>query len=114
MHQHPYLLPDGTLMPCMPLANCGLDSKMPNLLKTPLVEVLQPGSELYALSDMRLGDFLQTHAQECNQCEHKYTCKGGCRACAKQCGNLYGPDTKMCQYFKAGHYRFFEKFLNQR
>ena len=114
MRQHPYLLPDGTLMPCMPLANCGLDSEMPNLLKTPLIEVLQPGSELYALSDMRLGDFLQTHAQECNQCEYKYTCKGGCRACAKQCGNLYGPDPQMCQYFKAGHYRYFEKFFQQK
>ena len=111
MRQHPYLLPDGTLMPCMPLANCGIDSQMPNLLKTPLVEVLQPGSALYALSDMRLGDFLENHAKECNDCEYKFTCKGGCRACAKQCGNLYGPDTQMCQYFKSEQYRKFEKFL---
>ena len=111
MRQHPYLLPDGTLMPCMPLANCGIDDKMPNLLKTPLVEVLQPGSALYALSDMRLGDFLDNYAEECKQCEYKYICKGGCRAYAKQCGNLYGADTQICQYFKAGHYRFFEKFL---
>ena len=114
MRQHPYLLPDGTLMPCMPLANCGLDDQMPNLLKTPLIEVLQPGSALYKLSDMRLGDFLQTHAQECKQCEYKYTCKGGCRACAKQCGNLYGPDPAMCEYFKAGHFRHFEKFFQQK
>jgi radical SAM protein with 4Fe4S-binding SPASM domain len=114
MRQHPYLLPDGTLMPCMPLANCGIDDKMPNLLKTPLIEVLQPGSKLYALSDMRLRDFLKNHAKECNDCQYKYTCKGGCRACAKQCGNLYGPDPQMCQYFKAGHYRYFEKFLQQK
>ena len=111
MRQHPYLLPDGTLMPCMPLANCGIDHEMPDLLKTPLIEVLQPGSALYELSDMRLGDFLENHAEECNNCEYRYTCKGGCRACARQCGNLYGPDTQMCQYFKAGHYRAFEKFL---
>ena len=113
MRQHPYLLPDGTLMPCMPLANCGIDGEMPNLLKTPLVEVLQPGSALYTLSDMRLGDFLENHAQECNDCEHKYTCKGGCRACAKQCGDLYGKDAAMCQYFKLGHYQYFEKFFNK-
>ena len=113
MRQHPYLLPDGTLMPCMPLANCGIDNQMPNLLKTPLVEVLQPGSALYALSDMRLGDFLENHASECRKCEYKYTCKGGCRACAKQCGDLYGPDMQMCQYFKAGHYKAFEKFLTR-
>ena len=113
MRQHPYLLPDGTLMPCMPLANCGIDNQMPNLLKTPLVEVLQPGSVLYALSDMRLGDFLENHASECRKCEYKYTCKGGCRACAKQCGNIYGADTQMCQYFKAGHYKAFEKFFTR-
>ena len=111
MRQHPYLLPDGTLMPCMPLANCGIDGEMPNLLEKPLTEVLQPGSALYALSDMRLEEFLKNHAETCGKCEYKFTCKGGCRACAKQCGDLYGTDTRMCQYFKSGHFRHFEKFL---
>lgn len=112
MRQHPYLLPNGTLMPCMPLSNCGLDVQMPNLLKTPLSKVLQPGSALYELTGMSWGGLLEKHPGPCSECPHKAICRGGCRAYARQCGDLYGPDLAMCRYFNEKLFEHFERFMH--
>lgn len=113
MRMHPYLLPTGTLMPCMPLSNCGLDEEMPNLLRTPLREVLQPGSALFRLADMRVRDLFAKRPDKCARCEHRLECRGGCRACAHQDGDLYGPSADLCAYFKGGVREKFARFVGK-
>ena len=113
MRLHPYLLPTGTLMPCMPLSNCGLDEEMPNLLRTPLREVLQPGSALFRLADMRVRDLFAKRPDKCARCEHRLECRGGCRACAHQDGDLYGPSADLCAYFKGGVREKFARFVGK-
>ena len=100
MREHPYLLPDGTLMPCMPLANCGLDREMPNLRQVPLVEILKPHSKFLDFISVTPEEMFAREPSACARCQHRFECCGGCRARAYAAGNLYGPDPEMCEYFK--------------
>jgi len=111
---HPYLLPDGTLMPCMPLSNCGIDRKMPNLLEIPLTQALKPGSALFELSSMTVAEMFQKHPSKCTDCQYRFKCRGGCRARAYSVGDLFGPDTKFCRYFESGYEKLFEPYLDKK
>ncbi len=112
MKFHPYLLPDGTLMPCMPLSNCGLDKKMPNLRKISLVEVLSSRSSFFDFISITPEEMFQRENSECASCEHRFQCCGGCRARAYGNGNLYGPDPAMCDYFRKGDRKLFESYYD--
>lgn len=106
---HPYLLPDATLMPCMPLSNCGLDAGMPNMKTSRLVNVFRPGTEFFDFISMTPEEVFARQDGDCPSCEHRLECCGGCRARAYGTGELFGPDPDMCDYFKNGTRRLFEK-----
>ncbi len=108
MRQHPYLLPDGTLMPCMPLANCGLDRNMPNLLEVPLVEVLKPESKFFNFISMTPEQMFAQGNSTCASCKYREVCCSGCRARAHAAGDILGPDPEMCAFFKMGERQMFE------
>ena len=95
MREHPYLLPDGTLMPCMPMANCGLDHEMPNLKDVSLTEILKPESKFFDFISLTAQELFDRTPQSCAQCPHRLVRCGGCRARAYEAGNLYGPDPEM-------------------
>lgn len=79
MKSHPYLLPDGTLMPCMPLSNCGLDKGMPNLRMIPLVEVLHSKSRFFDFVSITPEEMFRREDSECATCEYRFQCYCGCR-----------------------------------
>ncbi len=113
MRLHPYLLPNGTLMPCMPLSNCGLDHEMPNLLKTPLCEILSDESKFFDFISITPEEMFAKNNSQCGTCEYRTICCGGCRAKAHACGNLYGPDAAMCEYFRGEIRKLFEPYYDQ-
>lgn len=113
MRLHPYLLPDGTLMPCMPLSNCGLDKAMPNLREIPLVEALSSRSKFFDFISITPEEMFQRGECECASCEYRFQCCGGCRARAYAGGNLYGPDPELCDYFRNGTGRLFEPWYDR-
>ncbi len=112
MRLHPYLLPDGTLMPCMPLANCGLDREMPNLRDVPLVDVLSSKSRFFDFISITPEEMFRRADSECASCEFRFQCCGGCRARAYAAGNLYGPDPALCDYFRNGTKKLFEPWYD--
>lgn len=112
MRLHPYLLPDGTLMPCMPLSNCGLDRKMPNLRNTSLIEILSPQSKFFNFISITPAEMFKREKSVCKNCEYRFKCCGGCRARAYAAGNLYGPDPAMCDYYQKGTKKLFEPFYD--
>ncbi len=109
---HPYLLPDGTLMPCMPLSNCGLDQQMPNLRNVTLSEVLSSKSEYFKFISLTLAELYQREECECASCEYRFQCCGGCRARAYAGGGLYGADPALCDYFRNGTRKMFEPYYD--
>lgn len=97
-----YISADGTLLPCIPLTGLELPCEMPNITKTPLVDALS-NSNYMNLIDTRLEKMLEEN-KECNECEHKFYCGGGCRASAMSLGENYlGRDEYTCYFFK-NHY----------
>ena len=112
MRLHPYLLPDGTLMPCMPLSNCGLDQEMPNLRNVTLPEVLSSKSEYFKFISLTVAELYQREECECATCEYRFQCCGGCRARAYTGGGLYGADPALCDYFRNGTRKLYEPFYD--
>ena len=112
MRYHPYLLPDGTLMPCMPLANCGLDKEMPNLRDVPLVEILNSQSKFYDFISITPEEMFRRADSECATCEYRFQCCGGCRALAYANGNLYGPAPDICNFFRKNEKTLFEPYYD--
>ncbi len=107
-YSNPYLLPNGRVMPCIPMASTNLEEKMPNLLVTPLSDVLSD-SKLNEVSGLTLKDLSDNSS--CGKCDFWNNCKGGCRACAvTESGSLYGKDVEACHFWKNS---YFNKF-NQR
>ena len=112
MRSHPYLLPDGTQMSCMPLSNCGLDKGMPNLREIPLVEALNARSRFFEFVSITPEEMFRREDSECVSCEYRFQCCGGCRARAYGSGSLYGPDPAMCDYFRKGERKLFEPYYD--
>lgn len=109
---YPYLLPDGTLLPCMPMSNCEFEMNMPNVFKQPLRAILGNDSDYFNFISMSVKDMFEKHASTCSSCEYRYTCLGGCRAFAMKQGNVYGPDINCCRFWKGNHYEKFQEFFD--
>jgi radical SAM protein with 4Fe4S-binding SPASM domain len=102
---HPYILPDGRLLPCPAYTGTAPEAELPNLY-----DAGTSIADVYANSDgafMRLVNIRSTeviaHNESCVECEHRFECGGGCRACAVIDGNgVLGRDNARCHYFKEG------------
>jgi len=109
---HPYLLPDGTLLPCMPMSNCEFEADMPNVFKQPLEAILSKNSDYFNFISMSVKDMFEKHPSPCSTCEHRYVCLGGCRAFAMKQGNIYGPDINCCRFLKGNYFEKFKEFFD--
>lgn len=102
----PYILPDGTLVPCIGWVSTYIEPLLPKLTETSL-------SKIYANSDsyfrklvgIRISDIIEQN-EECRECEHKLTCGGGCRAdaLASNLGidAIYKRGHMMCNIYRSG------------
>lgn len=100
-----YISPEGRLLPCLPITSAPQEDQD----KFPLIREigLQKG-----LSDSFFMDFIDKRVrdlfaenEECNSCEYRFKCGGGCRASALLEGdhNLMGCDRSQCLLFKEGY-----------
>jgi radical SAM protein with 4Fe4S-binding SPASM domain len=100
---HPYLLPDGRLLPCPPFTGAFMEQDMPNLRDTTIGEIYsEKENRFFSLVNIRAADVI-AHNGECGICEHRLECRGGCRGAAVSCGNgMLGKDNAICRFFKGG------------
>ena len=97
-----YVSPEGRTLPCMSLAGTPVEAQFPNMLETPLEEILN-NSKYWEMSDMRVSDYME-HNPDCRECEYREGCCGGCRAMALRTGveDYLAPDLWTCAYFRDG------------
>jgi radical SAM protein with 4Fe4S-binding SPASM domain len=109
---HPYLLPDGRLLPCPPFTGASLEQDMPNLRDAAISEIYsKKENPFFSLVNIRAGDVI-AHNEECGICEHRLECRGGCRGAAMSCGNgIMGKDAAVCRFFKEGYRAEIEKLI---
>lgn len=98
----PYLLPDGTLLPCHGFTGTGIHKEMPNLLTKDLSEIWTQ-SRLRDISQAKKKQRLASNP-DCADCDLFEHCGMGCRACAFiETGNLESKDVLTCDIWKNGH-----------
>ncbi len=98
-----HITADGFIVPCIPIGSveCGR-SRFPNIHDVSIVEALQD-SVYMDFIDTRLRDYFRLHP-ECEACEYRNRCAGGCRGNAAYDGELMGRDMKVCKFYKDGWY----------
>lgn len=97
-----YISPEAQLLPCMSMAGTAAADRFPNLLRTPLRELLHR-SEYLDVCDLRLSDYLARNP-DCADCADRASCGGGCRALAlgDQGCDYLARDDWTCGYFREG------------
>ena len=105
MRRQLYVSPEGNVLPCMSMIGTEVEPLFPNMRETPLKEILEH-SYFEEVSGMTLQDYMNAN-QECNECEFRERCCGGCRANAPSLGTggCYAKDPSACDYFKQGWYK---------
>ncbi|MEW6359368.1 MAG: radical SAM protein [Planctomycetota bacterium] len=106
--QRPYLMPDGTLLPCPGYTDTHLQNQMPNLLKQDLSRAWTE-SPLRSILNMKKGDLLARN-KECAACEWFPNCGMGCRTFALvESGDLMAKDPIACAMWKREHKKRFRE-----
>ena len=97
-----YISPEGQVLPCMSMVGTAIEAQFPNMLRTPLQEILNC-SEYMDRCDLRLRNYLE-YNPECTACDHRASCRGGCRALAlgDQGTDYLAKDLWACAYFRDG------------
>lgn len=98
---HPYLLPDGTFLPCASMTDSEIECDMPNIKETTLSEIYRTTTNpFFKLSRIHVSDVLEAN-EECKTCQYRYECGGGCRALSLFAGNgVMGYSPILCYFFK--------------
>lgn len=98
-----YVSPKGKVLPCMSMVGTPMEEKFPNMLETPLEDILSHLSMYMILADMRISEYMH-HNPDCAVCSYRTMCCGGCRAWAGRDGSTdyLGKDMVTCEYFKGG------------
>ena len=108
-----YVSPQGNVLPCMSMVGGPLEKQFPNMLETPLEEILDDGSFYMDAINCRVSDFMD-HNAECQSCEYRTGCCGGCRAQAVMAypEDYLAIDPVTCVYFKEGWSKKKSEVLN--
>ena len=98
-----YVSPQGHILPCMSMVGGPIEQQFPNMLKTPLEEILDNDSLYMEIVSYTIADFMD-HNPECKECEYRSACCGGCRAIAVRDHptDYLSKDLLTCEYYKGG------------
>ena len=98
-----YITQDGYIVPCIPIGSVENGrSQFPNIRDMTLAEALKD-SFYMSFIDTRLDTYFQIHP-ECEACEYRNRCAGGCRGKAAGSGDLMAKDETACAFFRDGWY----------
>jgi Fe-coproporphyrin III synthase len=98
----PYLLPDGTLLPCHGFTGTSLQKSMPNILQQELAAIWT-ASSLRDLAQAKKSVRLAAN-EECANCDFFEQCGMGCRARALiAAGDVRSKDPLTCEMWKKGY-----------
>ncbi len=96
-----YIGADGMAAPCMGMCDCGYAVNLPNLFKTPLLEILKE-SELTRISAATVRE-VRDNNPKCRTCPYVDRCTGGCRnAVLIRKDDYLGIDENVCYFFENG------------
>lgn len=98
-----YIDPEGKLAGCAALTDATIIRNFPNILYTPLKDILVEGHFFMDFIDQRLSK-LEKVNYECIQCAFYNICHAGCRGNANEKGDFWGVDSVACTFFKKGYY----------
>lgn len=98
-----YITPEGRLLPCMPMTASPVQDQFPLVQEIGLEKGLSDSYFMQFVSKT-VKDLLESNP-ECQTCDYRYWCGGGCRANALLEGdqNLMGCDRTMCMLWKGGY-----------
>lgn len=98
-----YVSPQGRVLPCMSMVGMPIEDKFPNMLETPLEDILDKDSLYMDITSYHVSDFMESNP-ECRTCEYRNDCCGGCRSIALRYepDNYLGKDLITCDYYKGG------------
>ncbi len=107
-----YITPEGRLVPCMPMADSPYQKYFPLVQDIGLKQGLSDSYYMQFVNG-RIKDLFAENA-ECNACQYRYKCGGGCRAAALASdGKLMGCDRGMCMFWKNGYYERIKKAIDE-
>ncbi len=98
-----YVSPQGKVLPCMSMVGGPIEQQFPNMLETPLEDILDKDSLYLAIVSSTVADFMENNP-DCKDCEYRCLCCGGCRAKAVESHptEYLSKDLITCEYFKGG------------
>lgn len=97
-----YIMPEGRVLPCMPMAGTFVEKEMPFIQEHGLAECIN-NSYWFELVNLRLRSLFEKN-DECKNCEFSDKCPGGCRAAAMSFDhdNYFAKDPMTCELLKGG------------
>lgn len=98
-----YISPESRMLPCLSLSSFDIQYEYPLITEIGLQKGLSD-SKYMELIDTRVEDFFAMN-RECDACEYKIVCAGGCRASALSFdpSNIMSVDKAACGLFKGGY-----------
>lgn len=109
-----YVSPRGHVLSCMSMVGGPIEEQFPNMLETPLEDILDKKSTYMDIINFRIKDFMD-HNPECKECKYMEACCGGCRALAVRDHptDYLAKDLVTCSYFLGGWKEKKETVLRQ-
>ena len=99
-----YIGPTGNILPCMSIGGTEVEKDFPNILETPLADILSDSAYYTQACKVKVGPCIE-HNEKCRECEYRYQCGGGCRAQACVAHNDFlGIDEETCYVYKSGYF----------
>lgn len=112
IREKPFLLPDGTLLPCTGVTGTYIQDRMPNLKGCDLSSALKE-PEYRSFVDMTKNEVLQNDS-ECAACPMFSECGAGCRAYAlTESGKFFAKDPIACAMWKGGYKKKFDDIVKE-
>ncbi len=99
-----FISPDGRLCPCMSMSAFDGDMRFISIFEKPLVEQFSSGEYIDFITATPSSLFKKN--PDCDVCDFKYRCLGGCRSLASMNGqnvSIWGTDKNACTLFKEGY-----------
>ena len=102
----PHLLPDGKLIPCLPMSGTLIEKIAPNIFdEGQSIGKILTNSPIEKYTNCTYKDLFEKNS-ECNACEYKYKCSHCPASSMEDTGNFFGKCESACLFIKG---KYFEK-----